>query len=91
MLSNTSYSKIDCDNGDEVSITSNDGESKFTSSKSISGGGGVNLEGDCINVDLHMGHVRFLLYINHDCMQVLWNLYSQVKHFSKVSPCIIVV
>ena len=87
MLSNTSYSKIDCDNGDEVSITSKDGESKFTSSKSISGGG----VGDCINVDLHIGHVRFLLYINHDCVQVLWNLYSQVKHVSKVSPCIIVV
>ena len=57
---------LDCDNGDEVSITSNDGDNTFTPPNSISGGGGVNLVGDCINEDLHIGHVRFLLYMNHD-------------------------
>ena len=45
------------------------------SPKSTSGRGdgvsGTKVVGDCINVALHMGHVRFLLYINQDRIHAL--------------------
>ena len=59
----------------DYSSVSHDGENTFIFSKSTSGGGdgvsGTKVVGDCIDVALHIGHVRFLLYINQDHMHAL--------------------
>ena len=48
------------------------GENTFMFSESIIGGvSGTNVVGDCRSVALHIGQVRFLLYINQDRMHAL--------------------